>query len=110
MRVLFDQSTPVPLRRFLKRHIVETAAQRGWDRLKNGDLLRAAEAAGFEVFVTPDKNMPYQQNLKDFRIAVVILGSAQWPALQEHVDRVVAAVDGAKSGSYTRVDIPSAEL
>ena len=56
MLVLFDQSTPVPIRPFLKGHTVETAWQRGWEKLKNGDLLRAAEEAGFEVLVTPDKN------------------------------------------------------
>jgi len=55
MLVLFDQSTPVPIRPSLKGHTVETAWQRGWDKLKNGDLLRAAEEAGFEVLVTPTK-------------------------------------------------------
>ncbi len=49
MLVLFDQATPVPLRPFLKEHIVKTAWQQGWDRLRNGDLLRMAEDAGFEV-------------------------------------------------------------
>jgi len=63
MLVLFDQSTPVPIRNFLKGHTVETAWQRGWDKLKNGDLLRAAEEVGFEVLVTPDKNIRNQQNL-----------------------------------------------
>ena len=61
MLVLFDQGTPVPIRKFLKGHIVETAAQRGWDTLKNGELLRKAEEAGFNVLLTPDKNIRYQQ-------------------------------------------------
>ena len=65
MVVLFDQSTPVGIRPFLREHIVETASQRGWDKLKNGDLLRAAENAGFQVLVTPDKNIRFQQNLKN---------------------------------------------
>ena len=68
MLVLFDQSTPVPIRPFLKGHTVETAWQRGRDKLKNGDLLRAAEQAGFEVLVTPDKNIRYQQNLRITRL------------------------------------------
>ena len=63
MRVLFDQATPVPIRTFLIGHTVRTAAQQRWDTLKNGDLLSAAEDAGFEVVLTTDKNMPYQQNL-----------------------------------------------
>jgi hypothetical protein len=69
MFVLLDQGTPVPIRPFLVGHTVETAAQRGWDKLKNGELLGAAEGAGFEVLVTPDKNIRYQQNLALRRIA-----------------------------------------
>ena len=87
MRVLFDQATPVPIRTFLTGHTVRTAAQQHWDTLKNGDLLSAAEAAGFEVFLTTDKNMRYQQNLADRTIAVVVIGVQQWPALQPHVGR-----------------------
>jgi hypothetical protein len=67
MLVLFDQSTPVPIRPFLREHKVETTWQRGWGKLKNGDLLKAAEEAGFEVLVTPDKNIRYQQNLKELQ-------------------------------------------
>ena len=106
MLVLFDQSTPVPIRPFLKGHTVETAWQRGWDKLKNGDLLRAAEGAGFEVLVTPDKNIRNQQNLNKYRIAIVVLGNPQWPVLRHHVDRVVAAVNAAKPGTYYEVEIP----
>lgn len=106
MLVLFDQGTPVPIRPFLKGHTVETAWQRGWDKLKNGDLLKAAEEAGFEVLVTPDKNIRYQQNLGNYTIAIIVLGNPQWPALRHHVDRVVAAVNGAKPGSYCEVEIP----
>lgn len=106
MLVLFDQGTPVPLRPFFSEHTIETAWQRGWDKLKNGDLLKAAEDAGFEVLVTPDKNIRYQQNLKNYAIAIVVLGNAQWPLLRHHVDQVVAAVNGAKPGTYCEVEIP----
>lgn len=106
MRVLFDQSTPVPVRPFLKGHNVRTAAQQGWDTLKNGELLNAAEEAGFEVFVTPDKNMRYQQNLEGRRIAIVVIGTPQWPALRPYVERVVAAINDALPGSYAEVEIP----
>jgi len=105
MLILFDQGTPVPIRRFLTGHKVETTVQRGWDTLKNGDLLRAAQDAGFEVLVTPDKNIRYQQNLKAFAIAIVVLGNPQWPALRKHVDRVVAAVASAKPGECIEVEI-----
>ena len=70
MRVLFDQATPVPIRTFLTGHTVSTAAREGWDKLQNGDLLNAAEAAGFQVFLTTDKNIRYQQNLTRRKIAI----------------------------------------
>lgn len=62
MRVLFDQATPVPIREFLIGHTVRSRAG-ALDTLKNGDLLTAAEDAGFEVFLTTDKNLQHQQNL-----------------------------------------------
>jgi len=106
MLILFDQSTPAPLRGHLKAHIVTEARDRGWDRLTNGELLNAAEAAGFEVFLTADKNLRYQQNLAGRRIAVVVIGNAQWRVLRKYVDRVATAVDAASPGSYAEVAIP----
>ena len=106
MRVLFDQAAPVPIRAFLIGHTVRTAAQEHWDTLQNGPLLTVAERAGFEVLLTSDKNMRYQQNMAGRTIAVVVIGLQQWPALQPHVALVVAAVNAATPGSFTEVDIP----
>jgi hypothetical protein len=106
MLVLFDHSTPAPLRDALKAHTVVEAVERGWDRLENGALLDAAEAAAFTILVTADKNMRHQQNLTARKIAIVVLGSAQWPVLRRYVDRVVAALNAATPGSYTEVEIP----
>src|SRR5450631_1149483 len=106
MLILFDQSTPAPLRSHLKGHSVTEARDRGWDRLVNGDLLNVAEAAGFEVFVTADKNLRYQQNLAVRKLAIVVIGNAQWRVLRRYVERVVAAVDAVRQGSYTEVGIP----
>ena len=106
MRVLLDQGTPVPLRQYLPHHTVRTAFQEGWATLANGDLLTAAEAAGFDVFVTTDKNLRHQQDLSKRRIAVVVIGHAQWPGLEPHAHLVVAAVDRAIQGSYDEVAIP----
>ena len=108
MRILLDQATPVPLRRYLGGHNVSTAAQQRWDDLRNGDLLKAAEDEGFEVLVTTDKNMRYQQNLSMRRIAIVVLGKGNWPLIKPHVHLVAAAVDAAGPGSYAEVDIPFA--
>ena len=72
MKILFDQGTPVPLRGALGGHEVVTAYERGWGKMKNGDLLREAEAGGFEVFTTTDQNLGYQQNLKERRLAILV--------------------------------------
>ena len=85
---------------------MRTAAQQGWDTLKNGELLVAAEADGFDVLLTTDKNMRYQQNLAGRKIAVVVLGQQQWPSLRPHVQRVVEAVNAALPGSYLEIDLP----
>jgi len=106
MLILFDHSTPSPLRHALKGHVVIEAVERGWERLVNGALLDAAEVAGFELFVTADKNIRYQQNLAGRKLAIVALGNAQWPVLRRWTERVVAAVDAATPGSYTEVEIP----
>ena len=108
MLVLFDHSTPAPLRYALKAHTVVEAVEREWETLANGALLQEAEAAGFEVFITADKNIRYQQNLTRRRIAILVLENAQWPILRPHVARVVAAVNAATPGSYTEVQIPHA--
>ena len=106
MRVLFDQGTPAPLRQYLPGHDVATAFERGWSTFKNGELLRAAESVGFEVLVTTDTNLKYQQNLASRRIAIVVLGTTSWPRIRTAVEYVVAAVDRAASGSYAEVSIP----
>lgn len=97
MRVLLDQATPLPIRPFLKGHTVRTAAQEKWDRLRNGELLTAAEQAGFDVLVTTDKNVKYQQNLKGRSIAILVLSKQQWPELERHVALIAAAL-GKRSG------------
>lgn len=75
MRVLFDKNVPYGARHFLSSHQVETVEDRGWARISNGELLQAAEAAGFEVVVTADQNIVYQQTLEGREIALVVLGS-----------------------------------
>ena len=106
MLLLFDNGTPAPLRYALKGHVVVEDIERGWDQLLNGELIAAAEAAGFELLLTTDKNMRYQQDLKGRKIAFVVIGNQQWPTLRRYVERVVAAVNAAAPGSYAEVDIP----
>ena len=106
MRILFDHGTPRGISRFLSGHTVTQARQRGWDTLSNGDLLAEAERAGFDVFVTADKNIQYQQNLSGRKIAVVVLSTPQWPLVRLHADKIAAAVNAAAPGSYLEVRIP----
>jgi ribulose-5-phosphate 4-epimerase/fuculose-1-phosphate aldolase len=82
MRVLFDQGAPAPLRHALVGHTIATAYERGWARLTNGELIAAAESDGFEVVVTTDGKLKYQQNWAMRRLAVVVLVNASWRRIQ----------------------------
>jgi predicted nuclease of predicted toxin-antitoxin system len=106
VRILFDQGTPVPLRRVLTQQEVATAHERGWSQLNNGDLLDLAEKEGFDVLVTTDTNLKHQQNLVSRRIAIVVLTTTSWPRMQRVLGTVVAAVGSATAGSYHEVKIP----
>jgi len=106
MLILFDHSTPAPLASYLTGHRITKAKDRGWDRLSNGDLLTEAERAGFDLLLTADNNMRYQQNLAGRRIALVVLSTPQWPRIQLHVDKITAVLNSVKPGSYTEVEIP----
>ena len=105
MKVLFDQGTPVPLRTHFTSHHVSTAYELGWATLKNGELLAAAESNGFEVFVTTDASLAYQQNLSNRKIAIVVLSSTSWPRIQKNITAIIQAVDTATPSSFQRVAI-----
>jgi hypothetical protein len=106
MLILFDHGTPRSIARWLQDHTVVEAIEKGWDRLSNGALLKAAEEADFDVLLTTDKNIRYQQNLKGRRLAIVVLGNPQRPAVDRHIDRVIEALNAATPGSYAEVEIP----
>ena len=105
--MLFDQGTPVPLREPLDEHDVSTAYERGWSTLSNGDLLDVAESEGFDVLITTDKTLRYQQDLGTRGIANVVLGTTSWPRIQRRVPAVVRAINDASSGSYLEVPFPT---
>jgi len=106
MRILLDHSAPAPLIPFLEGHFVTTAKIEGWERLVDGELLDAAEGAGFEVLLTSDKRIVFQQNLKGRRISLVVLGNSNWRVARRYVRRIAAAINAAVPGSYTVVEIP----
>ena len=107
--ILFDNGTPRGLARFLAGHTVEEARARGWEELSNGELIDVAEAAGFEVMVTTDKNIRYQQKLSARSIALIVLEHSQWPMVKLVVQNIVAAVNAATPGSYLEVEVPFKE-
>jgi predicted nuclease of predicted toxin-antitoxin system len=102
MKILFDQGTPAPLRRALTLHSVSTAYEMGWMQLNNGALLRAAEAQ-FDVLITTDRNLRYQQNVTGLRLAILILPTTNWPAIHIHELQVVAAVDALRAGDVVEL-------
>jgi hypothetical protein len=107
LRIVFDKNVPVGVRRFLSRHEVRTFVEMQWHpQLENGELLNAAEAAGFEVLVTSDQNIRYQQNLAGRALALVVLGSNIWPIVRDHGAAITAQVDLATPGSYSFLEMP----
>lgn len=103
MKVLFDQNVPRPLARFLTLHEVTRVAELGWQELMNGELIAAAEKQGYELLLTADKNLRYQQNLTGRQIAIIVLPSGQWPVLQLLTESIIRAVDEAKPGTFREI-------
>ena len=106
MRVLFDKSAPNGLARHLSDHAVSTAEQCGWGRLENGALLTVAEESGYDLFLTADKNLRYQQNFTGRKISIVVLGQSPWPLVRQHIPAILDAVNSARPGSFIEVEIP----
>jgi hypothetical protein len=104
MRLLLDESVPSRLRRSLPGHAVRAAVEMGWSGVKNGKLLSLA-AAEFDVFITVDKNLPYQQNLAALPIAVVVLDtlSVELPALLSLMPKLERALLSHQARACVRV-------
>jgi alkanesulfonate monooxygenase SsuD/methylene tetrahydromethanopterin reductase-like flavin-dependent oxidoreductase (luciferase family) len=109
MRVLLDQCTPAPIREYLTKHQVSTAHEQGWSTLLNGNLIKAAEDAGFEVLLTADTHMMNQQNLAQTKLAIIALSTNHWKSILAAVNLIVVAVDTAKPG-LSWVQIPSSKI
>ena len=107
VRILFDQNLPHKLRTSLldrSSHEISTAAYKGWSALKNGDLLRAAERDGFDVFVTGDTTLVLEQNLTSRRLAIVTLSTNNWPIIKDKVPEILGAINLATPGSFVTVE------
>jgi hypothetical protein len=106
MKLLFDQGPPAPLRKRLLAHIVETAYEKGWADIQNGELLKRAEAEGFDALITTDQNLRYQQNLSDRTISIVVLLTTSWPRIQNQANVIAGIVAPLQPGDYVEVPIP----
>ena len=109
MKILFDHGTPAPLRRDLHGHAVDTAKERGWDRLGNGDLLNIAESEGYELLITTDQSMRYQQNIVHRPLSVIVLLSTTWPYSLEGREAVRATIEEIQPGEVREVPIPMSD-
>jgi hypothetical protein len=99
MRILFDHGTPAPLRRALVGHDVETAYEKDWADLSNGDLLKAAEET-FDLLIKTDQSLRYQQNLSGRQLAILVLPTTSWPDLRRHLSQIQAAVASMRPGGF----------
>jgi hypothetical protein len=99
MRIVFDQGTPAPLRWALSDHAVTTAFELGWSDLANGDLLQQAESQ-FDLLITTDQNLRYEQNLAGRRLAILVLPTTSWPEISQHEADVLTAVNSIQAGEY----------
>ena len=106
MRVLLDVCTPVQVRLALTGHEVRTAVKMGWGELENGELLRVAESAGFDLFIICDKNLRYQQNLAGRRLAILELWTNHRPTLEQHFPLIQQNVESMQPCEYRTLSAP----
>ena len=105
MKILFDHGTPAPLRHHLTERSVDRSTERGWELLENGELIRKAEEEGYEVIVTTDQSMRYQQNLTGRRLAIVVLLATAWPRVQHRTAEIRQAIEEVGPGELREVPI-----
>ena len=105
-KLILDHNVPRPFARLLRLHDVATAASLGWHELSNGELISAAEQAGFDVVVTADANLVYQQNLSSRRLGLVVINTNDWRVIRQHSAQVIRAVDAAVPGCFIEINLP----
>ena len=99
MRILFDECAPWPLSELLKGHTCSNPVQEGWRGIQNGELLRLAEAK-FDLFLTCDQGIRYQQNLKGRKIAILQLSTNDWILLEKRSSEILTALASIQAGQY----------
>lgn len=103
--VLLDENLPQKLRFHLAGHNVVTTAYQGWAGVSNGALIQAAEESGFEVLLTADQGVNYQQNMKGRKLALIVLSTNRNSLVLQAVERIAAAIDEVALGGFLFIDI-----
>jgi predicted nuclease of predicted toxin-antitoxin system len=108
VRILLDEQLPRRLVRHIVGHTVRTVQQQGWAGLGNGELMRRAAAEMFEVFLTADRNLQFQQTLagSPLRILVLVAPSNALKDLLPLVPRILQAIPNSRPGEVRRVGGP----
>jgi len=110
MRILLDHNVPAPLIYSLRpNHVVETALDRGWAEYTNGDLIEAAETAGFELLITTDRGIRYQQNLSKRKIALLLLSTNDWTQIRQVKHLIAEAVDTLSGAAFQEFSVPRSQ-
>lgn len=103
MKVLLAHCVPATLRHALRFHTVVLASEMGWHGIENGELISRADDEGFDVPISSDQNIRYQQNLTGRRIALLVVLKQNWPELQPHAAKVATALDEIQPGEYRKL-------
>jgi hypothetical protein len=106
MKILLDESVPVQVGKALQNHEVFTVRQMDWSGFSNGDLLTAAEREGFDALIVADKNLRYQQNLSNWRLAILELWTNHRPTLELYLSGIRTAIEGLSPGEYRALEGP----
>ena len=112
MKILLDHCAPKRLKNEILKngeHIVQTAYERGWERLKNGELLNAAEAEKFDLLLTVDQNLRYQQNLtgRTIRVAIFVAEDNRFTTLAPFIPALEVALKNMEPGEVIRIGAPT---
>lgn len=104
MNILVDECVPRQLSRFFPDHRIRTVQEIGWSGIKNGELILRAEEQ-FDLFITSDLNIRYQQNLTDRKIAILELSTNDWNTIRSSKEKIMLAVESIKGIDYLEVKL-----
>ena len=106
MRILLDECVPWPLAKILQGHDCTSPQRRDWGGIKNGDLLKLADAE-FDLFITSDQNLRYQQNLAGRTISILELSTNDWHSIQAGSSSIMAVIEKISPSDFVHLTIES---